>query len=96
MVCEHLAPLERELMDKRIPETYRGAAWGENTREWVYFNCVLDTEALRERFSFPAFVTVHQNSDPRSGTEHGFICQKCLDGIMGKLPAENPEIEPFR
>ena len=96
MICEHLAPLERELIENRIQETYRGAAWGESTREWVYFNCVLDTSSLRTRFHFPEFITVHENTDPRSGTERGFVCNQCLDGIMGKLPIENPDMKPYQ
>ncbi|MCB0843354.1 MAG: hypothetical protein KDE26_08885 [Bacteroidetes bacterium] len=88
MVCKHLSPLEQELIASRIPETYRGKAWGQGTREWVYFDCVLDLESLQQRFQFDDCVEVHQNLDPKSGQESGFYCKSCLDGIMGKLKGE--------
>jgi hypothetical protein len=85
MVCRHLAPLENELIKANVQETYRGQAWTKNCREWVYFNCVLDTAALAARFQFPPCVKVHENLDPKSGTERGFVCTECHDGIMGLL-----------
>ncbi|MCJ7545609.1 MAG: hypothetical protein MUP30_02100 [Deltaproteobacteria bacterium] len=85
MVCEHLAPLEDELNRANIKETYRGKAWTKNCREWVYFDVVLDTASLAARFRFPPCVRVHENLDPKSGVERGFVCEKCNDGIMGLL-----------
>lgn len=46
MVRNHLAALEAELIAARVPEAARGAVWSEHCREWVYFNVVLDLEAL--------------------------------------------------
>ena len=85
-MCEHLNPLEQELSQRRISVTYRGSPWSQNCREWVYYDCVLDTESLRRRMSLPAFVVVHTNSDIKSGLEHGFECQECRDAIMGVHP----------
>ena len=82
-MCRHLAPLEKELHRLGIKETYRGQPWSENCREWVYFDCYLDIENLRIRLHIPDFVTHHRNDDQRSGTEEGFYCEKCKDGIMG-------------
>ncbi len=83
MVCEHLAPLENELIKTNVKETYRGQVWTKNCREWVYFDCVLDTASLAARFSFPPCVKVHENLDQKSGLERGFVCEECHDGIMG-------------
>ena len=47
MVCEHLAALEAAILRAGVPETFRGQAWSQNCREWVYFACVLDRAALR-------------------------------------------------
>lgn len=85
MVCSHLAALERALLDSRAQETERGQLWSKNCREWVYFNVVLDVAALQKRFAFDPCVTVHENLDPRSGTERGFYCSSCHDGVMGRL-----------
>jgi hypothetical protein len=85
MVCMHLAALEAELIAARIPETARGAVWSQNCREWVYFDVVLDLEALAARFAFDPCVKLHQNLDARSGLESGFYCTSCLDAVMGRL-----------
>jgi hypothetical protein len=86
-MCEHLAGLDNELREKEIKEIFRGQSWTANCREWVYYDCVLDLEAIRRRHSFPDFVIPHINTDEKSGTEAGFVCERCQDGIMGILPA---------
>jgi hypothetical protein len=85
MVCEHLAPLERALLEQGIPVTFRGQAWSDNCREWVYFGVVLDLAALQKQFGLADCVQIHENSDPHSGLERGFVCIRCKDGIMGEL-----------
>ena len=81
--CEHLRPLEKEIQATGIKETFRGQAWTDNCREWVYFDCYLDVEKIRERFQLPLFVETHVNEDPKSGYEEGLVCSQCKDGIMG-------------
>jgi hypothetical protein len=83
MVCPHLRPLEQALQAAGIRETFRGAAWSENCREWVYVDARLDIAALQRRFAFPPCVTVHENTDERSGLERGFVCGECHDAVMG-------------
>lgn len=90
MECPHLAELEKDLLSAMIPVTYRGQAWGDNCREWVYFDCVLDVERLRVEYSLPDFVRHHENLDQRSGTESGLVCERCKDGVMGYLSTHNP------
>ncbi len=85
MTCEHLIALERDLQASGVAETYRGQAWSDNCREWVYFEVVLDVVALRDRYALPSIVELHENTDPRSGLERGFVCTKCHDAIMGVL-----------
>ena len=82
-MCEHLKPLEDYLKAKQIPETFRGQAWSDNCREWVYFDCVIDTEGLKAKLHLPSFVITHENTDEKSGTELGLVCTQCQDGIMG-------------
>jgi hypothetical protein len=85
MTCEHLRQLEKALQENGFSETYRGQAWSENCREWVYFDVVFDIERTRQEFALSPCVRVHENLDERSGTERGFFCETCQDGIMGRL-----------
>lgn len=86
MVCQHLAALEAALIAAGVRETARGAVWSQNCREWVYFDVVLDVEALAQRFKFAPCVQVHENLDQRSGLERGLVCWECKDAIMGVPP----------
>ena len=88
MICEHLRALEQALLDAGIPETRRGQVWTENCREWVYFDCVLDLGALRERFGLDEFVKDHDHRGTHDGCERGFVCSRCHDGIMGTHPSQ--------
>lgn len=88
MTCQHLYALEAELIAAGIKETYRGKAWSLNCREWVYFDVVLDISSIAARMKFPPCVEVHENLDPKSGTERGFVCNECNDGIMGHISGE--------
>ncbi|UPT61659.1 MAG: hypothetical protein M0D54_14795 [Hyphomonadaceae bacterium JAD_PAG50586_4] len=86
MVCEHLSALEREILARGIKETYRGQAWSDNCREWVYFECVLDLDTLRTRCDFAPFVVDHIHRGTHDGAEAGFVCDQCHDAIMGAHP----------
>src|SRR5690349_15636934 len=88
-MCEHLWPLEKYLKDKNIPETFRGQAWSDNCREWIYFDCVLKTESLKTKLNLPEFIITHENADMKSGTELGLVCNVCKDGIMGIHPNDS-------
>ncbi len=85
-MCEHLATLDTELKEKKIKETFRGQAWSDNAREWVYYDCILNLEKIRRRYNFPDFVKNHVNNDNKSGMEAGFYCDLCKDAIMGLHP----------
>ncbi len=86
MTCEHLQALEQALIASGIQESFRGQAWGNNCREWVYFDCCLDRPALRGRFKLEAFVTDHEHLGTHDGQEAGFVCAMHKDGIMGVHP----------
>jgi hypothetical protein len=83
MICDHLRPLEEELKRLGVKETYRGQAWSSNCREWIYFDCFLDTESLRRRFELPTFVESHVNDDAKSGQERGLVCREHKDAVIG-------------
>lgn len=88
MLCKHLQGLEAEIIASGIAETFRGQAWSDNCREWVYFDCVLDLAALRARLSFAPCVVDHQHRGTHDGQESGFVCKQCGDAIMGRHPAD--------
>jgi hypothetical protein len=85
-MCEHLQPLENYLKTKGIPETFRGKAWSDNSNEWIYFDCLLETETLKAKLHLPSFVVTHENTDLKSGTELGLVCTKCNEAVMGLHP----------
>ena len=85
-MCEHLIKLDLELKERGIKETFRGQPWSDNTREWVYYDCVLDLDKIKQRYNFSDFVTIHINDDQRSGMEAGFYCELCKDGVIGVHP----------
>jgi hypothetical protein len=83
MTCEHLIDLERALLAAGIKETSRGQAWSQNCREWVYFDCYLDTAAIRRRYKLPDLVEEHSHRGTHDGQEHGLVCSHCHDAIVG-------------
>ena len=95
MICEHLKPLEEAILAKGIRETFRGAAWSQNCREWVYFDCYIDTASVRARFALAACVEEHVHRGTHDGQERGFVCSRCHDGIMGRYELA-PEAVVFR
>jgi len=88
MTCEHLRPLEEELTARGIRETFRGEPWETGTREWVYFECVLDLPALRARLALAPCVADHVHRGTHDGSEAGFTCQEHHDAIMGAHPGD--------
>ena len=85
MTCTHVRWLEEALTKAGFPETFRGAAWSANCREWVYFDVRLDIPRIVREFAIPDCVEVHENSDPRSGLEEGLVCRTCKDAVMGVI-----------
>ncbi len=83
MICEHLTILEQAIIARGIRETYRGKPWGLNCREWVYFDCYIDTAAVQRVHTLPTCVVEHAHRGTHDGQERGFECSKCHDAIMG-------------
>jgi hypothetical protein len=94
-VCDHLRPVEDHLRALGRKVTADGQVWSQNCRYWVYFDAVLDCEALVKKFSLPSFVEISQNDDPRSGREKGLFCGTDLDAVMGFHPLDKPDAPPL-
>lgn len=85
MVCEHLSAVETALLDGAAEVTFRGSAWSENCREWVYVDRYLDTAAIRARFALAPCVEDHTHIGTHDGSEHGLVCAQHHDAVMGLL-----------
>jgi hypothetical protein len=83
MICEHLRPLEQAILARGIRETFRGQAWSLNCREWVYFDCFIDTASVRANLVLYDCVHEHLHRGTHDGQERGFVCSQCHDGVMG-------------
>ena len=83
MTCNHLREVEEAMIAKGIIEKFRGRAWAQDCREWVYFDCYIDIAAVRQMFKLDACVRDHSHRGTHDGSENGIECEKCKDGIMG-------------
>ena len=88
MTCEHLNPLEKELQKLGIKEMFRGKAWSDNCREWVYYDCLFtNLDKTIDRLHLDnRMVQIHSHLGTFDGQEHGLVCNACKDGIMGMHP----------
>jgi hypothetical protein len=83
MMCDHLRDLEQAILAQGIRETFRGRAWSQRCREWVYFDCFIDLDAVRSRHSLADCVHDHVHRGTHDGEERGFVCSQCDDALMG-------------
>ena len=93
-VCEHLRPVEDHLRSLRRAITVSGQVWSAHCRFWIYFDALLDCDALKKKFNLPACVEIHSNDDPRSGRERGLDCTACHDAVMGLHPEDAKGAKP--
>ena len=77
--------IAEHLYDQGITITFFGKAWSGCTNNWIYFDTYLDLDELKEIFELNEELEVHENRDPKSGLERGFIDKITGEGIMGKL-----------
>lgn len=81
--CEHLRPLEIYLQNLGVAETLRESTWSGVSKEWVYFDCILNAAALIKKLNLGETVKEYDYFNHMAGSEAGLICEKCQDGIMG-------------
>jgi hypothetical protein len=85
MVCEHLKDVEAAMLAQNLRATFRGQAWSNNCREWVYFDAWLDNAAIRSSFTLAPCVQDHSHRGTHDGQESGLVCETCHDALMGYL-----------
>lgn len=83
MVCKHLSGVETAITACGIGVVFRGQPWSEHCREWVYFDAYLDTDAIRNVFALNDCIIDHTHLGTHDGQEHGLVCERCDDALMG-------------
>ncbi len=82
---DKIRSISEYLYEQNTPITYFGKAWEKCSNNWIYFDTVLDLEKLRKLFELNEHIIIHENTDPKSGTEKGFIDNITGEGLMGKI-----------
>ncbi len=82
---DSLRNIAKSLKNKGIDITYFGRTWTKQLADWIYFDTVLDVEKLRNQYQLGAHIVIHENLDPKSGTEKGLIDKQTGEGLMGKI-----------
>lgn len=77
--------MARYLLENGHNITLFAQTWTGATAEFMYFDTKIDLEAFRIKFNLPETIIIHENLDPKSGTESGFIDQTTGEGLMGYL-----------
>jgi hypothetical protein len=49
--------------------SFFGQAWSNTSADWIYFDTILDFDRLRKKFKLMDNIVLHENLDPKSGTE---------------------------
>jgi hypothetical protein len=83
-LCDHLQPLVDRLLASGEKITFAGQAWSRNCRIWIYFDCALDIEAIKQKCNLAPCVTLHSHRGTHDGSETGFVCNEHNDGVMGR------------
>ncbi|MDB5304672.1 MAG: hypothetical protein JWM97_2221 [Phycisphaerales bacterium] len=86
VICEHLQPVLQYLLEQGGRITFSGQPWSRNCRMWVYFDAVLDCQALQKRFALPATVIPHDHRGTHDGAERGLVCSEHHDAVIGIHP----------
>lgn len=82
---DSLREITKHLIDNGNIVTFYGQAWSNTTANWIYFDLKLDLKRLKQKFTINDNIIIHENLDPKSGTERGFIDNKTGEGLMGKI-----------
>lgn len=85
-ICSHLKPLEDYVRAKGARVVSVGSAWSRKSHVWVYFDVVLDVDALKDAVPLAGCVTIHSHRGTHDGAEQGFVCGEHDDGVMGRHP----------
>jgi hypothetical protein len=87
-LCEHLTGALQYILSQGAQIVSCGQAWSENCHIWVYFDALLDCEALIKGLSLDACVHIHEHRGTQEGSERGLVCTMHQDALMGPHPSD--------
>lgn len=97
ITCSHLQHLEHELRETGTHIEYQGKSWwGTSRGMWMYFQCFLEADALRQRFNLPQSVHYSEYNGGVAGQEAGFVCSECDSAVMGVHRHYARDVKVFR
>ena len=82
---DSLREIAEYLIENGNQITFFGQAWSNASADWIYFDTKLNLKRLKRKFKLKDNIVIHENLDPKSGTEKGFIDKLTGEGLMGKL-----------
>ena len=86
VLCKNLIKLNNHLQSLSVTKTYSGKPWSNVQGEWIYYDCVLSLDKIRENLKLDVMILNHVHLGTHDGKEQGFYCENCQDGIMGLHP----------
>ncbi len=91
VLCDHLLPLQRDLLSQGARVFDVSQPWSDRCRLWMYFaDVVLDVDVLKARLNLPACVEAHRHRGTVDGAEQGLVCTIDYDAVMGLHPDVAP------
>nr|WP_319510833.1 hypothetical protein [uncultured Draconibacterium sp.] len=82
---DSLREIARFLFENGNRITFFGQAWSKVSANWIYFDTTLDLPGLKRQFNLKDNIVIHENLDPRSGRERGYIDRETGEGLMGTI-----------
>ena len=65
--------------------TFFGKAWSKVSANWIYFDTVLNIDTLINKYDKDRNLEIHENMDPRSGLERGFVDPSRGEAVIGLI-----------
>jgi hypothetical protein len=82
-MCNHLDEIKSAMIAAGIRILHIGQPWSKNCREWVMFDCWIDNDAIRKRFTLADCIEDHDHLGTHDGCESGLVCASCHDALIG-------------
>jgi hypothetical protein len=86
-LCAHLAGALEYVLGQNAQVVSCGQPWSKNCHIWVYFDALLDCEALIKELELDPCVRIHDHRGTHDGSERGIVCTVHQDALMGIHPS---------
>lgn len=88
-LCVHLEPIRLRLLGLGASQSAILKIWS-GANNFAVFDAILDRPAIRAALPLPACVIDHDHLGTHDGSESGFACTLCRDGVVGLHPQRAP------